>query len=375
MTAQSEKDYTATFEVVPTEQDNIKLFVGVGKAKDLIQLTTVDSYNPNLSPTDERQGYQRPPERGRITRIGRYLIEEQGSGLFPTAVLLASRSPLVFDKKEGTITVSSDSKLQVVDGQHRLAGIQYAIEEKNDKRFENYNIPFVIMVTPDRLVEMTQFRIVNGTAKSVRTDLVNMILTATYKDKKRNDIPDKDRWKVVVSNVVDRLAKNPESPWRNSITLPGEIASRKDSGKIIRATSFITSLQPVYVWLKDASGILNDHCSTIDEEIDYMYRIVADYWHALQQVVPDAFESPNDYVIQKTPGLFSLHKLLRRLLANIYNGRRSFDAKTFAEFLFQGAEIKDANFWLSASGRASAYGSMKGFDDLYEIISAPFDVK
>jgi DGQHR domain-containing protein len=375
MNTQFEEIYTATFEVVPTEQDNIKLFVGVGKAKDLIRLTTVDSYNPNLSPTDEHQGYQRPPERGRITRIGRYLIEEQGSGLFPTAVLLASRIPLVYDKKEGTITVTSDSKLQIVDGQHRLAGLQYAIEEKKDKRFENYSIPFVVMVTPERLVEMTQFRIVNGTAKSVRTDLVNMILTATYKGTKRNDIPDKDKWKVVVSNVVDRLAKNPESPWRNNITLPGELATRKDEGKIIRATSFITSLHPVYVWLKEASGILNDHCSTIDEEIDYMYRIVADYWKALQRVVPDAFEAPEDYVIQKTPGLFSLHKLLRRLLANMYNGRRSFDTDTFEEFLNEGSEIKDSDFWLSSAGRASAFGSMKGFDDLYDIISAPYDIK
>ena len=375
MNTKIEQIHTATFEVVPTEQDNIKLFVGVGKAKDLIRLTTVDAYNPSLSPTDARQGYQRPPERGRITRIGRYLIEEQGGGLFPTAVLLASRVPLVYDRKDGTISVTSESKLQIVDGQHRLAGLQYAIEEKKEKRFENFNIPFVIMVTPERLMEMTQFRVVNGTAKSVRTDLVNMILTATYKGIKRSDIPEKDRWKVVVSNVVDRLAKDPQSLWRDTITLPGEFAPRKEGGKIVRATSFITSLHPVYVWLKDASGILNDHCSTIDEEIDYMYLIVADFWRALQRVVPDAFESPNDFVIQKTPGLFSLHKLLRRLLANMYNGRRSFDVDTFEEFLNEGVEIKDSDFWLATAGRASAYGSMKGFDDLYDIISAPYDIK
>jgi DGQHR domain-containing protein len=367
-----DKKYTATFDVVPSEQDNIKLFVGVAKAKDLIQVTTVDPYNPKLSPTDPQQGYQRPPERGRITRIGRYLIEEQGAGLFPTAVLLSSRTPLIYDKKEGTITVTSDSKLQIVDGQHRLAGLRYVIEEKKEAQFENYNIPFVILVTPDRLVEMTQFRIVNGTAKQVRTDLVNMILTATYSGMKRSEIPNSDRWKIVVSNVVDRLAKDPQSPWRGIITLPGEITSRKEGGKVVRATSFITSLQPVYVWLKDTSGILDQHCQSIEDEISYMYKIVADYWRALQKVVPGAFETPNDFVIQKTPGLFSLHKLLRHLLGNMYRGRRTFDVDTFAEFLSEGTEIKDPDFWLSESGRASAFGSMKGFDDLYEIISSPY---
>lgn len=367
-----DKKYTATFEVVPSEQDNVKLFIGVAKAKDLIQVTTVDPYNPKLSPTDPQQGYQRPPERGRITRIGRYLIEEQGGGLFPTAVLLSSRTPLIYDKKEGTITVTSESKLQIVDGQHRLAGLRYVIEEKEEARFENYNIPFVIMVTPDRLVEMTQFRIVNGTAKQVRTDLVNMILTATYSGMKRSEIPNSDRWKIVVSNVVDKLAKDPQSPWRDIITLPGENTSRKEGGKVVRATSFITSLQPVYVWLKDTSGILDQHCHSIEDEIGYMYNVVADYWHALQRIVPDAFQSPNDYVIQKTPGLFSLHKLLRHLLGNMYRGRRTFDENTFFEFLSAGEDIKDSEFWLSESGRASAFGSMKGFEDLYEIISAPY---
>lgn len=366
-----DKKYTATFDVVPSEQDNIKLFVGVAKAKDLIQVTTVDPYNPKLSPTDPHQGYQRPPERGRITRIGHYLIEEQGAGLFPTAVLLSSRTPLVYDKKEGTITVTSESKLQIVDGQHRLAGLRYVIEEKKEVQFENYNIPFVILVTPDRLVEMTQFRIVNGTAKQVRTDLVNMILTATYSGMKRTEIPNSDRWKIVVSNVVDRLAKDPQSPWRDIITLPGENTSRKEGGKVVRATSFITSLHPVYVWLKDTSGIL-DQSHSIEDEIRYMYQIVADYWRAIQKIVPIAFESPNDYVIQKTPGLFSLHKLLRHLLGNMYRGRRTFDIDTFVEFLSEGTEIKDPDFWLSASGRASAFGSMKGFDDLYEIISSPY---
>jgi DGQHR domain-containing protein len=371
MVTQNSKVVQVSFEAVTTEQDSIRLYVGVAKAKDLIQVTKVDPYNPKLSPTDANQGYQRPPERGRITRIGRYLIEQEGGGLFPTAVLLASRSPIDYDKKQGMITISSEKPLQIVDGQHRLAGLQYVITEKSASQFENYNIPFVIMETPDRMAEMTQFRIVNGTAKQVRTDLVNMILTATYSGMKRTDIPNADLWKIVVSNVVERLAKDPESPWRDSITLPGETTTRGEGGKIIRATSFITSLHPVYVWFKE-TGILTSKCHNTDEEIEYIYRIVADYWRALKQVVPEAFENPSDYVIQKTPGLFSLHKLLRHLLHNLYQGRRAFDVSTFVEFLRESSEIKDPNFWATDAGRASAFGSMKGFDELYEIISSQY---
>ena len=370
MAVSSKSVSTASFEAIPTQQEDVRLFVGVAKGKDLVRVTTVDPYDPKLDPTDERQGYQRPPERSRITRIGKYLLEKQGGGLFPTAVLLATRKPLEYDRKQGTITVSSSEPLQIVDGQHRLAGLRYAIEEKEATELADYNIPFVIMEAPNRLTEMTQFRIVNGTAKQVRTDLVNMILTATYSGMKRADVPKRDLWRIVVSNVVDRLAKDPESPWRGLIALPGESTARGE--KPVRATSLITSLRPVYVWLKETSGILDQTGRSTDDEIEYMFRIVVDYWRALSGVVQEAFKNPADYVIQKTPGVFSLHMLLRHLLGDLYRGRRKFDTDTFAEFLRESPEITDPDFWQKDAGRASVYGSMKGFQELYETLAGAY---
>ena len=220
------------------------------------------------------------------------------------------------------------------------------------------------------MIEMDQFRIVNGTAKQVRTDLVNMILTAIYSETGRTDIPKKDLWRIVVSNVVDRLAKDPQSPWRDLIALPGEVTVPGEA-KPVRATSFITSLKPVYIWLKEASGILDMQCHNTEEEIDYMYGVVAD-WRAVRHVVPDAFDEPVKNVIQKTPGVFSLHLLLRHLLGN--QGRRSFDVATFTEFLGESPEITDPDFWWSESNRASVYGSMKGFQDLYDILKGPYQI-
>ncbi|MCV5754768.1 hypothetical protein OFN51_38810, partial [Escherichia coli] len=77
------------------------------------------------------------------------------------------------------LTLPFDEKLQIVDGQHRIEGLRYAIEEKGVDYLRDFPIPFVIMETPNRVVEMNQFRTINGTAKAVRTDLVNAILTAT----------------------------------------------------------------------------------------------------------------------------------------------------------------------------------------------------
>lgn len=360
---------TAELEVIHIKQNDMDMFVGAAPAKHLIYITTVDYYNPSLSPTDKKQGYQRPPEKSRITKIGRFLTDSENHILFPTAVLLSARNDLEYDKKRGTITISYDSPLQIIDGQHRIAGLKYAIQEKQAKHLENFPIPFVIIKCNDKTVEMKQFMIVNGTAKSVRTDLVNMILTNLYADASKNEIPEKERWKIVISNVVDKLSKDTNSPWYGMIILPGESVKKGDK-KIIPATSFITSLKPVYMWLKIA--ILDDKTRSVDEEIEVVYKILINYWNAIKEVVPEPFNSPDKYVIQKTPGIFSLHKLLKHLLNNLYKGRREFDKDTFVEFLQQSPEITDPGFWSVQDGRASVYGSMKGFEQLYEIIREPY---
>lgn len=363
-----------SLEVIRTEQSGIPLYVGVAPAERLIQITSVDYYNAKLSPTDRSQGYQRPPERSRITKIGAFLMNPDSGLLFPTAIILSSRVPLDYDKREMTIAVSTGSPLQIVDGQHRLAGLKYAIEEKKASHLGGLPIPFVVMETPEKLTEMDQFRIINGTAKSVRTDLVNMILSALYSDTPRTEVPKKDQWRIVLGNVVDKLAKEADSPWRGQIALPGEQSGRKSGdGKVAKATSLITSLRPVYIWLKEI--VLDKECSSLDEETDRVYAIVRDYWLALREVVPGAFESPEKHVIQKTPGLFSLHKLLAHLLHNMYIGRRPWVKDSFIDFMADHPEITDPDFWHVDEKHASVYGSMKGFEELYELLKIHYRIK
>ena len=92
MIEQTNNDAVA-FEVIPTQQNGIRMYIGKGTGNQLNRVTTVDHYDPHMEPTDERQGYQRPPERSRITQIGKFLIQADGGAIFPTSVLLGARSP------------------------------------------------------------------------------------------------------------------------------------------------------------------------------------------------------------------------------------------------------------------------------------------
>lgn len=365
---------TLTLSVVPGVQNGSRIFAGLAEAGALINFTTVDHYKSPAAPDDPSQGYQRPPERSRITRIGSFLIKhilestEADGGFFPTAVLLASRKPIHFNATNKSITLRLDQPLQIIDGQHRIAGLRYAIEEKGKNDLSTFSIPFVIVETPDRIIEMNQFRIINGTAKSVRTDLVNAILTATVAKHGDSAVKDSERWKVVVTRVVDRLDKDPGSPWAGLILMPDEAGSPKsNNGKITRATSFMTSLRPVYQWLKELQFL--DKCGSINEEADRVYEVVASFWRAVQQAVPDPFSDPGEYVIQRTPGLFSLHKLLvGYLLPVMWQGRRQWSTENFLAFVKESPEITDPMFWHSKESRASAFGSMKGFEELYQLL-------
>jgi DGQHR domain-containing protein len=354
---------------VMDSQNGVRIYAGIMRAKDLVAATTVDRYNSALPIEDPTQGYQRSPEHSRITRIGSHLIksivhgEGQGGGLFPTAVVLAARSPLKYQNGK----LSLDRQLQVIDGQHRIAGLRYAIEEKGTVELEDFPITFVIIEVADRIVEMNQFTIINGTAKSVRTDLVNTILTKTATSRGDDSVAEKDRWKVAVTMVVEKLDKEPTSPWHGLILMPDEVGSPKGgTSKIVRATSFMTSLRPVYAWLNEF-GFL-DKSTDLSSDADVVYNVVAAFWQAVQQVLPTAFVTPHDYVIQKTPGLFSLHRLLAHVLPTMFKGHQSWTKENFTKFLKDSRELTDAKYWHKDEDGAAAYGSMKGFQDLYELL-------
>jgi DGQHR domain-containing protein len=343
-----------------------RLFMAMLTARQLIDSCTLDHYDSTKAPDDPDQGYQRPPERSRITRIGTFLMNGSGNGLYPNALLLGARTPLMFNELTNRLQLAADQSLRVIDGQHRLEGLRYAIEEKGDTSVAEMQVPVVILEVVDRAEELDQFRIINGTAKSVRTDLVNAIITSLAERQGEEAILEKDRWKVVVTKAIHVLDNNPGSPWAGRLLMPDQTA-KEFPDKIARATSVFTSMRPIYSWLAEFGFMTG---KSFEEQADFLANIVSEYWRAIEAVTPDAFVVPDDYVIQKTPGLFALHFCLRdRLLPRIYLGRRQWNQETFQEFLQVSPEITDAEFWHKSANRASAYGSMKGFRELADLLN------
>lgn len=371
-------------DVICLEQDGHQLLLTALTAHDLVQCTTIDRYNHELPAVDPDQGYQRPEEIVRAKKLAKHLHNVQA--IMPTAILLSARDvDLCLDTEKRTIVIDSDQPLQLVDGQHRVAGLRYAMDDQRQMHLLNYQIPVVIMLGLDKIAEMQQFQIVNGTQKSVRTDLVHMILSQIAAAQGEDAIAATDRWKVVVSRAIEYLNGNANSVWYDKVIMPDETAPKKSEiqedpsladRKIIRATSFMTSLKRLYDYLVEYSLIPSSW--NVDQQAAELARIVSEYWNALRQLCPEVFDSPKNHVIQKTPGVFSLHMVCRALIKAMHTGRRALVEDEFA-FMMKPAlegpsEVLTEAYWRTPGGPASAYGSMKGFTELAEIVAGEMGV-
>lgn len=354
-------------------QGDFNLYITGVKAGDLARFTKVDKYNPDLPVDHKEQGYQRTAEMPRVKKFANWIrktVDENGKILVPTSVLLSARGQdVAFDETRRELILRSDRKLNLVDGQHRTRGFDYAINEKGIDAVADLEVPVVIVTGLSRMDEMQQFAVVNGTQKSVRTDLVNMILTQLAAKQGDAAVDEKDHWKVVVTRVIEQLNQREDSPWYQMILMPNESTHRVDRQAgdaipLVRATSFMTSLRPIHEYLK---GGFFQGKGTV-QRADVMADVLMGLWAALRDLNPAAFKDPHMYVLQKTPGLFSIHDLAVRSMPVMHMQRMDWSRKGFEAFLEPCVELSDPEFWHRSEGDASRYGSMKGFADLADLL-------
>jgi DGQHR domain-containing protein len=372
---------TLTLPAIELRQNGTRLLISKMRAGDLATYTRIDPFDTNKAFDDPRQGYQRPEEGARVKKLSNWMrreLEEGHSVRMPTALLLSSRGSDVVLSQNGTITLKESSKLPLIDGQHRRRGFEWAIAEKGLTQLSDFELPIVIIQDIDLVGEMNQFRIVNGEQKSVRTDLVNMILTQLVAREGDSAVAEKDEWKVVASLVVKRLNADKDGPWYDRIVMPDKRAYSKeevDSNPALqhlrtaRATSFISALKSIDGFL----GQLRPGSASLDERADELFKVIDGYWRALRSMIPICFDEADDYVLLKTPGIFALHRLCLSVMKDMYRGHRDFVEKEFSLMLGEVSELHNPAFWCVGSseadrGDAAKYGSMKGFSELGDLL-------
>jgi DGQHR domain-containing protein len=343
------------------QQDGVVMYVTALPARLINALGTVDTWQPGIPDDDEEQGYQREVVKSHARRIARYLLDENEEHLMPTAVLLSSREPLEFQPLplEQAAAQAAESfgvlelrwPLYKVDGQHRTAGFELAIDE--DSSLGGFPLPTVIMEVRNKMEEIRQFFTVNTTAKRVRTDLADRLLKAMgdfSHDTTKN-------WMLEALQIVDILNSEKGGPWEGGIKLPnspGGIASQK---------TWTESLKPVL------NGILSDQSPTT------VAKALSNFWAALQDMMPEAFEEPNEHVLQKTTGVFSFNEVAAQIFKIAYREGSDLSKEALQAILMRGDDSGkfDAAFWANTQngGEAPMYAGRGGMSRLaQEILEA-----
>ena len=315
------------------------------RAGDLLRLSFVDFYEDASG-----EGYQRN-ESTRATRgnaIRDYIKRCVQAGLQPqlfeiTACFRGTEKAWSWDplgdrddeRRLGFLGLRHEAQkpvLSIIDGGTRLLGIQKALDEQ--------------VIGPDILLdvrlftglslahEISQFLLINDKQKKVRTDLGLRVVQRLLDAGKLSDdeqhvlstvVAETDSWKYDASRIISRLNEDEASPWHGLIQMPGD-----KSTKPVKLQAMLTSLQPIL-----RNDDLRDHIRRMEEKgalkvdanrathIEFITRVLRNFWQAAAQVNPDAHDEPMTNVLWGSIGASACHIALSPVMQSILTGGRA----------------------------------------------------
>jgi len=238
------------------------------------------------------------------------------------------------------------------------AALAQLIEEDPEK-WNSYEIAFIAMLGANEFDEMREFYVVNSTAKSVRTDLAyDLLKQQAEADPLISEglIESGQTWKVKGQTLAEEL--NRTALWRGLIRFPGE----PKGSSIIGSASMVNSLKQL---------LSNPFFSQITTPAQV--KVLDAYWKGVQRVMPEPFEEPPDFALQKALGVTVIHGLLLTVLEHVRaSGRSVIEPQPYADLLDEvlldlqgdsptGEVVRGPEFWRSGGeGAASSYSSSAG---------------
>jgi DGQHR domain-containing protein len=290
-----------------------------------------------------RRGYQRRPEEKRIKSIAKYL--ERPNSIMPVAGLLNVREKGELTFKNGKLKIPDGVKVWVVDMQHRLKGVVRAHEEGALRH--DFSLPVVITEGLNQVGEAAQFYIINTKAKKMDVALTRRLL---IENNKVRDIADVKPWEIAAVRITIELNKTIRgNPWFGCLRQPNE---EKVHQHIATEKSFVNSLRQLLI-----AGRFKQPRKAAKK--------LAEYWNAIRECIPEAFEEPRRYLLQRTPGMFAFNFFLAPMIfARFHEGE-------FVKGL-GGLKKLGANFWRRTNKRgARRFGSgMGGYSNLSDFLKS-----
>jgi DGQHR domain-containing protein len=312
-------------------QGSLKLYATSITVRDL-KLPGFYQIN-KLDPDEEGPGFQRLLNQGRAKKLTDYLLDghTEGDAFLPTSLFLATSKDFQFDPSTNCITfdVKDVGPFNVVDGQHRIAGL-VAAAERNAELLE-FEIPVNIAVCLDDVSQMCHFLIVNTTQRSVEKAVEQQIVARLSGMVNVEEMPTIPRWirRQVEKGedarallVTNYLNTDSGSPWLNKIRM----ANDENPDSTVNQKSFVNSVKK---YIFSANNPLADQSFDSSRP-----KMLSNYWKAIVELLVDP-ESPKSSVIFKTTGVDLFHISSATVFLYLAN-QRDFTKDTIKKVLSRG---------------------------------------
>lgn len=391
-------------------QNGQDFIIGKAKIEDVLQYTKyterlIIGYDENENPI-YNDHVQRKVDKSRVEKIADFLINDE-TATFPTNVVLGIPQNmiesqtlsddgiinLVFNEKvvhevvkakEGDM--DADIYVTIIDGQHRIRGIEVAIDRLRamidkscddkvqywqDKLTNLLNIELVISCFIDKTLEYQAmiFSTINRTQKRVSQDLVYSLFGLSTADS-----PYKTALEIVLA-----LNGHPKSPFYKRIKLYGGNYNKTDSPPLSQATMVKSIVALISTSLRESENDkyrerkeLRTWKSTKSLPFRLFYANdedskIADcmffFFSSIRNAFPNQWgyngQSKPTNILQSTVGYEALMKILVDILDRAEF--KQFSEECFSRYIdkIKGLEVEDTlHFPMSTIGKKIFYNSM-----------------
>jgi DGQHR domain-containing protein len=328
-------------QAIKSNQNGNGVYSAKMSVRDLNRIAAVDAYDPE---SGNREGYQRKPNEKRYFEIANYMAYEKS--MMPPAIVLsyrADRTPIKKTEEKGAVVnleIPDDEKLWVIDGQHRLGGLRLISGLIKDaegeplfpnpkEEYQDFEMPVVIIESPDIHVEAYQFAKINSEAKKVNKYLANESILRGGGKRPEG----KGAWVTRAVDLTKFMNEDAHSPLRGHLKHPN---SPRGGEFYCSMLGFMNSLDK----------LLNDGVyATVYEDggSDEIKSMLADYWSAWKEVAPFAFNDHKQYALFKNSGLIAANYCLLTILNQL--GKRYPEKQDFVKILRKLGTYVSPEYW------------------------------
>ena len=340
-------------EVARLVQNGKEIFVGVMKARDLFaEQVKVERWFPEKS-----TAYQRAVRDQKVGKIAQFVTSSEG--IMPSSILLSVRDLGTggFRRHRGGIfgilEIPDDKEIFVVDGQHRIEGLRYAVNNYGAAEFKDYPLPVVFLCpglwrehADPEVEEGKQFITINKMQTGVKGDLVDVFLLALTNVARSESalattgLPE-DIVKMITPRVralLTTLILNSLPAWKGLVSRP----NIRGRGTVIGQKAMVDSLVDVV----NSADYVRQYPS-----VGPLAIALSHYWDAILDYYPTAKTDPKHYWVQKRLGAYAYHRIFPRV-----DALATSKTKAGYQAALSRAAMKDEQYW-SKEGDARKVGT------------------